>query len=247
MIREDFIDFLTSEETLSKFTTTEKGRKFRKATPIQVAAVILCVLKNMDYYNTKTEKVLTHRLIHYILHKYKETDIELSGKNAKLTEDTIYSILRSFGFFDNNKTKYGYVIIDGRYYKDINGRRFNNWKVIEDKLCSFIGWEDGIYEKEETEDEQIEEQKTIEEVKEEVKTSLSNFVVDDNEVHHKMLEVIKNLNTATREEIIEWKDFFINVYNSEKTSKGSLKTAEAVLSEINKLRSHETEYRQIAQ
>lgn len=234
MIREDFIDFLTSEETLSKFKTTEKGRKLRKATPLQVAAVILCVLKNMDYYNTKTEKVLTHRLIHYILHKYKETDIELCGKDAKLTEDMVYSILKNFTFFDNNKTKDGYIMRNGTYCKDPNGRRFNNWRAIEDKLCEFIGWTETIYEEDikEIKEELKEIHTKVDEINKKIDIVI-DFVVDDEDVRNKAIKVLDNLRGADDGLIAEWEEFFNKVLKSKKMSRYAKEYATAAINAIN--------------
>lgn len=241
MIREDFIDFLTSEETLSKFKTTEKGRKFRKATPLQVAAVILCVLKNKQdgkyYYGDRVNAVMTHRVVHKLLctpNRYKETDIELCGKDGKLTEDTIYSILRNFNFFDSNKTKERYIFKDGRFYTDDKGKHYNNWRTIEDKLCEFIGWSETIYEEDmkEIKEELKEIHTKVDEINKKIDIVL-DFVVDDDEVTTKALEVLKDLRDADDETIDEWLGYFNNVMHSKRMGKGSKLSATAAINAIN--------------
>lgn len=236
MIREQFIDFLTEEETLAKFKTNERGVKFRKATPKQIVAVILVLLKSKTdrgyYYGDVSKGVMTHRIIRLMLNKYKETNIQLSGKDSKLTDDIVYSILKGFSFFNPNKTKDSYSMRGGMYYIDNeHGKRFNNWRIYEDKLCSFLGWEGDIYEPAEP---TIEERvMQLEEKVEQLSEIVADFETTTEEIHSKMLEVLTKIYSSTKEERDGWVTFFTNAKEWKGSSKGDKENAEAAINTIN--------------
>lgn len=249
MIREDFIDFLTEKETLSKFKTTDKGTKFRKATPKQVAAVILCVLKNKQdgkyFYGDRTNAVMSHRSIHKLIankDKYKETDIELTGKDADITEKTIYSILNSYKFFNPNKTKDRYVFRNDNgktyfYIDNEHGKHYNNWRIFEDKLCSFLGWYEPIYEEEEkTIEERVEilekKQEHTDDKIDEISKVIEDFKTTDNEVYLKKIEVLHLLNKSDEFQRSEWKTFFINCKQCNCITRTSKEGAQSALKSI---------------
>lgn len=219
MIRQDFIDFLTSKKTLNLFKTTENGRKFRKATPNQVAAVILTILKTKQdgkfFYGDTVSRVLTHRIIEKYLKKYTETDIILNKKELNITSDTIYSILKSFRFFNPNKTIDKYILIKGFYYIDndnIKAKKFNNWRIDEKALCNFIGWDGGIYE----EDDEVTEPNTqiinnltivninSNNTNSNIETETTIQKITDEEFNEKWEEILQNLSNTNLDTLKEW-------------------------------------------
>lgn len=242
MVKEKFIDFLTEKETLNKFKTNDRGQKFRKATPIQIAAVILCVLKNKQegkyYYGDVVQRVMTHRVIFDTLKKFTETDIELHGKDAQLTAKTVYSILYGFKFFDQNKTKDRYVFNGQQHLKSEIGKKYNNWRITEKELCEFLGWDETIYE----EDDEISMEERIEQLEEkvaeqaqkieEIETVIENFTTTDDEVTAIAIEVLKNLHNADAEQIQEWHLYTINALKYNGITKRSKETVAAIIKTI---------------
>lgn len=135
-VSRDFINYLN--DNIEVFQLKGKRGRYSK----EVAAVILCVLKNSNFFENETKKdvCLTHREIYSIIMKYDDPDNQLTKLHKISNDREVYRILYQFDFFEPNKRK----VYNPYYKKEI---KTNDWRVNEEKLKKFIGYDGDIREK----------------------------------------------------------------------------------------------------